>query len=308
MRIAACRKAMSAHPPTAQRCDGSQALLDDIAKISAKWQQYPYQMFRGNFMSERPFDPSSVTKPIQLLSAWLVGLIITNGSFLSAATIISKPYWAPGFLVICSALCVPIFLASLFVLQTKFRPQMQEDSFYAKYLERVSKETKKEEILKIENASFRADVESEVISWTRPSVDAVPKLGSKSSVRNKGINVAVNDLLDNFDQVLSVLSSNKIGIDQTFGSTSEKGGVPDKKVLSIGRGRRIDIFKKILKLLKPIGFNYVSFAPDFFNEENIYIGSYIYEVEPDRVKLLTDELYGKIMQCSDIEEVADLLS
>lgn len=35
-------------------------------------------------MTEKPFEPSTVTKPIQLLAAWLIGLILINGSFLGA--------------------------------------------------------------------------------------------------------------------------------------------------------------------------------------------------------------------------------
>lgn len=38
-------------------------------------------------------------------------------------------------LVIASVVNVPVFIFALFLLQTKFRPQMQEDSYYAKYLE-----------------------------------------------------------------------------------------------------------------------------------------------------------------------------
>ena len=80
-------------------------------------------------------EPHRITKPIQLLAAWLLGLIIVNGTFLVAAAQITKPDWASACLAIASIVNVPLFLISIFLLQTKFRPEMQEDTFYSKYLE-----------------------------------------------------------------------------------------------------------------------------------------------------------------------------
>ncbi|QXO15960.1 hypothetical protein [Vibrio ostreae] len=86
-------------------------------------------------MSQRQkIEPQRITKPIQLLAAWLVGLIIVNGSFLGAAIAIETPVWLRSTLVIAAVLNVPIFLICLFLLQTRFRPEMQEDLFYHEYL------------------------------------------------------------------------------------------------------------------------------------------------------------------------------
>ncbi len=86
-------------------------------------------------MTEQRINPEKITKPIQLLSAWLVGLIVVNASFLLAAQQISRPDWASSLLVISAVANVPVFILALFLLQTKFRPQMQEDSYYAQYLQ-----------------------------------------------------------------------------------------------------------------------------------------------------------------------------
>jgi hypothetical protein len=86
-------------------------------------------------MSEQKINADKITKPIQLLAAWLIGLIVVNGSFLATATQISIPVWAPNLLIIASVINVPLFLISIFLLQTKFRPEMQADEFYSKYLE-----------------------------------------------------------------------------------------------------------------------------------------------------------------------------
>jgi hypothetical protein len=79
--------------------------------------------------------PEKITRPFQLLAAWLSGLILIDGSFLMAASQIRIPEWAAGLLVIMSVVNVPLFLTSIFLLQTKFRPEMQEDIYYSKYLE-----------------------------------------------------------------------------------------------------------------------------------------------------------------------------
>ncbi|MBN8421033.1 MAG: hypothetical protein J0L73_19100 [Verrucomicrobia bacterium] len=86
-------------------------------------------------MANEQITPHKITKPIQLLGAWLAGLAIINGSFLAGAATITSVDWIPALLSIAAVLNVPLFLVSLFLLQTKFRPEMQEDTFYAKYLE-----------------------------------------------------------------------------------------------------------------------------------------------------------------------------
>ena len=86
-------------------------------------------------MSNHSISPERVTKPIQLLAAWLVGLFVTNGSFLLAAQHIDRPAWGSAMLLIAAVVNVPLFIGALFLLQTRFRPQMQEDSYYSRYLD-----------------------------------------------------------------------------------------------------------------------------------------------------------------------------
>src|SRR5215213_3145520 len=85
-------------------------------------------------MSEHQVEPHRVTKPIQLLAAWLVGLFIIDGLFLTTAKLIEKPDWVAPLLVIAAVINVPLFLICIFLLQTKFRPEMQEDAFYSTYI------------------------------------------------------------------------------------------------------------------------------------------------------------------------------
>src|SRR5262245_734476 len=88
-------------------------------------------------MSAQPkIDPERVTKPMQLLAAWLVGLIAVDGSFLLTEMQMEPAGWERGALVIAAIANVPVFLVALFLLQTRFRPELQEDSYYAQYLDK----------------------------------------------------------------------------------------------------------------------------------------------------------------------------
>lgn len=91
-------------------------------------------------MNTPTIRPDTVTRPIQLLAAWLVGLVLIDASFLTAASTVRFPGWAPGMLVISAVANVPLFLALIFFLQTKYRLELQEDPFYAKHLELVDSE------------------------------------------------------------------------------------------------------------------------------------------------------------------------
>lgn len=87
-------------------------------------------------MTDSQITPHRITKPIQLLAAWLAGLSIIDASFLTGAATIHQPDWVPGLLAGAAVVNVPLFLICLFLLQTKFRPEMQEDSYYSQYWEK----------------------------------------------------------------------------------------------------------------------------------------------------------------------------
>ena len=87
-------------------------------------------------MADPQIQPHRITKPIQVLAVWMLGLVILDGSFLTSARFLTEPAWLPPLLVISAVAFVPLFLIALFLLQTKFRPQLQEDAYYVEYLER----------------------------------------------------------------------------------------------------------------------------------------------------------------------------
>jgi hypothetical protein len=69
-----------------------------------------------------------------MLAVWMAGLVLLVGSFLAGARVLTKPDWVPPLLVIAAVSLVPLFLVLLFLMQTKFRPQLQEDAYYSKWL------------------------------------------------------------------------------------------------------------------------------------------------------------------------------
>jgi len=71
-----------------------------------------------------------------MLAVWFVALVFVDASFLTAAANISEPTWLPPTLAIAAIVFVPMFLICAFVMQTKFRPQLQDDPHYSEWLER----------------------------------------------------------------------------------------------------------------------------------------------------------------------------
>ncbi len=87
-------------------------------------------------MAKHEIAPEKITSPIQLLAAWFVALIVLDGAFLTAASVVSSPAWLPPVLVFAAILNVPLFLGGMFLLQTRFRAEMQSDEHYSEYLKR----------------------------------------------------------------------------------------------------------------------------------------------------------------------------
>jgi hypothetical protein len=87
-------------------------------------------------MTSPKIEPHKITRPIQLLAAWFAGLVLLVGAFLAAAGNIDKPEWLPVLFGITAVLLVPLFIGLVFLMQTRFREQLQDDPFYADWLKR----------------------------------------------------------------------------------------------------------------------------------------------------------------------------
>ncbi|WP_309381002.1 hypothetical protein [Cerasicoccus frondis] len=218
-------------------------------------------------------DAHKITKPIQLLAAWLCGLVLVNLSFLTAAAHIENPSWIPATLVIASITNVPAFLISIFLLQTKFRPEMQEDVYYSKYIESKTGFTKlevttesvskiREDLAELQQAIMRSPVE-------------IPVISSSVEIKWSTVTVALNETLQHFREIHMRFTANKIPVHETFG----KGAyTPKNFTVSLGEGFTVEQVKKIVEQLHFIPKARICFADDD-DEHNQYhnqvlIGSY----------------------------------
>lgn len=260
-------------------------------------------------MTESTIVPSSVTKPIQLLAAWLVGLLALNASFLTAAAKISHPSWAAGFLIICAAVNIPLFLACLFLLQTKFRPEMQEDQYYAKYLEkRVSVETGRAEFVELDIKRSSGSIQ--VLQEQKREVFL---LSAQRRMPRK-LKIQVNDLLPDYKEIRSLLEASKFKISSTFGSTSQDKEIPEVNLISIAHDVSLVDLQTILRILDG-KIEYVGPANQLHEEGQIYIGSYAYKYDSIpkakytpglRKKLLSDNLKQEdLFQLLGVEPIED---
>jgi len=85
-------------------------------------------------MENHKIEPHKITKPIQLMAVWFVALFLIDSILLSAAKFIKDPWWIPPLLVISAIIFVPFFVGGVFLMQTVFRKELQEDQFYSEWL------------------------------------------------------------------------------------------------------------------------------------------------------------------------------
>jgi hypothetical protein len=71
-----------------------------------------------------------------MLAVWFAALVLVDGAFLAAAGLITSPAWVGPMLAIAAVVFVPVFLIAAFLMQTRFRTHLQEDSYYSKWLEK----------------------------------------------------------------------------------------------------------------------------------------------------------------------------
>ena len=289
-------------------------------------------------MSEQKIDPPKITKPIQLLAAWLVGLILINGSFLATATTLNTPTWAPAVLVVASILNVPLFLICLFLLQTKFRPEMQEDAYYAKYLEvntgkvvttspieRLIRELQTEiseyqhrseglfssfeSHLKLiaqrvgDSKSEEEPIKAELLSIA----DEIEKSAKAFERKSEQTSVQLNDLLPDYPIIRRKLRKRQIVISKTFGSTSDIPEVPKSRIISFGPNVPKAQLQDIVQVCQDFGFDLISFADHEYSEGRIYIGSYIYRaLEQSQPVPITDSILKLLSSPdADLEDIID---
>ena len=195
--------------------------------------------------SKNRIDPSKINKPIQLLGAWLVGLILVDGSFLATALSLEEPIWGRGVLVIAAVVNVPIFLFSIFLLQTKFRPEMQEDSYYHDYLLSKSGDPINKlsipQSVELQDAKIEELVEQSEVDWSSYRIMINPNLADHLRIKNN-------------------LSKLDIPIYGEFAkSLSAEWAAP---AIMFGRGFQKENILLLLKALEGTSVQYVTYGAD----------------------------------------------
>jgi hypothetical protein len=229
-------------------------------------------------MSTQKIEPSKVTKPIQLVAAWLVGLILVNGAFLGTAVAIGESTWLKGTLIIASVINVPVFLGAIFLLQTKFRPQLQEDEYYSQYLDKSTNKyvtvSKDEDVL-----SAISDIKSELIGLSESiAVISQPlkEIEEKRYLWPPHYKIALCDFLPDFDKIKSELKEGNISVYKIFGSTNTDN-TPEINHISFSREVDFNTQIEVLRLMSKYNFDgYAYSVTNQVNPEEIYIGGFGY--------------------------------
>ncbi len=283
-------------------------------------------------MKSTEIQAQNVTKPIQLLAAWLVGLIAINGSFLGAANLITTPSWAAGLLVIASIVNVPLFLFLIFFLQTKFRAELQEDSFYSKHLDKVTgsnhsnenslKAAVQEDFQKAqrENAENFEAIQKELKSvmqslndrsnnsdnskLEKQVIEAQSRVAQLESNSKKfAVRLSVNKMLDQFNTISHKLTNAGFVVGDIFGKDKL-----NSKAISYLDGIDKALLLEIINILKPFGFDRIDYDPDdngFARNSKAYIGSYIDDFPEARKSIPISQKVISILE-DDTKELIDL--
>lgn len=88
-------------------------------------------------MTGTSIQPGQLTSPIQVVGAFLAALVLVEASTLGVVIALDDPEWIRGLLACGAVLWVPVFISAAFLLLTKFRPQIQQDPYYAQWLART---------------------------------------------------------------------------------------------------------------------------------------------------------------------------
>lgn len=207
--------------------------------------------------TQHQIEPHKITKPIQLLAAWLSGLVLIDGLFLYSASNIPKPDWVTASLVVAGIINVPLFLFSIFLLQTKFRPEMQEDSFYLKYLESKTGNTER----KVTAESFelmRQDVSKLEIVVAEKALHNVSQT-DLNKLKWSSVTVMLNENINIFTQIVTALSGEGIPVHETFGSGA---GIPRVLSVAVGNGFDVDQIRVLVYAILKVLEGWICFAND----------------------------------------------
>ena len=221
---------------------------------------------RHSCMKGTKIIPDKITKPIQLLGAWLAGLFSIDSCFLIAAANMDKGSWESMALVIAAIANVPLFLIAVFILQTKFRPELQEDSYYSTYLSQKTNEP-------ISISKTQAH-----LIEIHQRINRLEECQGTSEVKDNKKNVlqdlffGVNKHLTDREEIKSMLGNRGILSCSLFGGSEP----PKDRIVAVSQYLSKETLKEVIILAGKLGFKFYSIFDNRAEEvrEDVLIGAY----------------------------------
>ncbi|MES2809604.1 MAG: hypothetical protein V4619_13320 [Bacteroidota bacterium] len=272
-------------------------------------------------MENPKIQPEKITKPIQLLAVWFAGLVLLVGLLLAGAKTIQEPKWLVPVLAISAVLIIPVFLYYVFLLQTKYRPQMQEDTFYSKYLDSstnttvvVTEESKidssvimlQNQILELAetNRIYQNRVDQFMKDKSAPNsseatdIDNYIKTSNENfvkfeqNVKKTQFPIQINTLLSNFSEYYSAIT--KSGFENVEAFTGGGGGKLERQLISIGNNVDPNFVYELLLVALPLGLELINVINTGVEQEmrknDIVVGSHAFNLV-QRVTLELDSVF-----------------
>lgn len=223
-------------------------------------------LIEENPLSEQS-KPEKITKPIQLLGAWLAGLFSVDSCFLVAAANLQQGSIESMALTIAAIANVPLFLLAVFLLQTKFRPELQEDSYYSTYLSQRTSEP-----IRITKQEAKWIEVSHKINVLEEKILASVKQERPCAGVLEGVKISINQYLSNFDEVKETLRRHGVLGFSKFGNRD----LPTTKSIAISEYLPKALTAPILEIAKEAGFTHYTYFDNLAEEtdEELLFGSY----------------------------------
>lgn len=220
-------------------------------------------------MTDTKIQPSAITKPMQLLAAWLVGLLAVDGSFLTTASHMPTGSMESTALVWAAIINVPIFLVALFLLQTKFRPELQEDAYYSTYINQKTNQT-----ISITRDEQHLGAVLGRIERVENLIEAatIQTISRENSDILSSVSFGINEHLQDRDELSEKLLHTGIPRHTWFGGKEP----PEQRVISISEHLPKQARDIVLLLAEQLGFTRYNLFDNLIEEieEDVLIGSY----------------------------------
>ena len=216
-------------------------------------------------MSGTKIVTEKINKPIHLLGAWLAGLFTVNGGFLVAATNMERGSFESIALIVAAIINVPLFLFSVFLLQTKFRPELQEDHYYSTYLSQKTNE----EVKVLKSDAQLAEIFQKLNELENKMAPADSEIGGDLL---PDLAFGVNKNFGDYERIKSELANLGVITCTSFGSDE----TPEQRAVAIDRRLSRQALREVLSVAGKLGFHRWGYFDNEMEEtnEDVLLGAY----------------------------------